>query len=144
MTAMEIHDAIGDGMVIVLTPFAIAAALVAVFAVGVKVVSLLYYGSDKRDSDVIGSHLLSADGKRWDFSKSHSDEARAQNNVSAYDDPGAQANVKHPDPEDDIEIIPEDDPEEVEAEVIDFTAPDYGVLKQQPVKALKPKLIPKW
>lgn len=107
MTAMEIHDAIGDGMVIVLTPFAIAAALVAVFAVGVKVFSLLYYGIDKRDLDVIGSHLLSADGKKWDFSKeNHSDKARVQRDIRPESDPDVWDGVEYDDDGRKYEIVP--------------------------------------
>lgn len=111
MTAMEIHDAIGDGMVIVLTPFAIAAALVAVFAVGVKVVSFVMYGSEGKDLDMIDSHLVTDDGKRWDFSKeNHSGKARAQRSVSAYDDPGAWGSIRtaneDPDKWDGFDIVP--------------------------------------
>ncbi len=94
MTAMQIHDAIGDGMVIVLTPFAIAAALVAVFAVVVKVAAFVMYGSEGKGLDVLGSHLTTDDGKAWDFSKSQSDKARAQRTVSAYDDQSAKATTK--------------------------------------------------
>jgi len=98
MTAIEIHDLIGEGMVIILTPFAIAAALVAVFAIGVKVFSLLYYGSDSADLDAIGSHLTTPDGKAWDFSKDkYSDSARAQRDVK-------------PGPDDEEESGPDDVP----------------------------------
>ncbi|MBK6904052.1 MAG: hypothetical protein IPH04_14935 [Saprospirales bacterium] len=107
MTGMEIHDAIGDGMVIVLTPFAIAAALVAVFAVGVKVAAFVMYGSERKDLDVIGSHLVSADGKSWDFSKSQSDKARAQRDIRpANDDPEVWDGVEYDDDGRKYEIVP--------------------------------------
>lgn len=129
---MEIHDAIGDGMVIVLTPFAIAAALVAVFAVVVKVVSFIMYGSEGKDMDVIGSHLTTPDGKKWDFSKSHSAHARAQRTVSAYDDKSAKARI-NPGPDEEEELGPDDT-----GEVIEFDTPDYS--EAAPVaKTLKPK-----
>lgn len=131
MTGMEIHDAIGDGMVIVLTPFAIAAALVAVFAVVVKVVSFIMYGSEGKDMDVIGSHLTTPDGKKWDFSKeNHSDKARAQRDIRpANDDPDIWDGVEYNDDGRKYEIVPaqgETRPvrsdmelEVVEAEIID-------------------------
>ncbi len=132
MTGMEIHDAIGDGMVIVLTPFAIAAALVAVFAVGVKVAAFVMYGSERKDLDVIGSHLVSADGKAWDFSKSQSDKTRAQRSVSAYDDKRAKARI-NPGPDEEEEGGPDDT-----GEVIEFDTPDYSDAPVA-VKILKPR-----
>lgn len=144
---MEVHDLIGQGLVIVL----LAATGLAAAVVMVIMISRIFQVQNDALLDVCDSHLRTADGKAWKFpdTPNRSGAPRARFTTPAYHNGDTEYHkdkgvIARPDPEEEIEIIPEDDPEEVEAEVIDFTAPDYDALKQQPVKVLKPKLIPKW
>ncbi|MBK7338747.1 MAG: hypothetical protein IPJ00_22615 [Saprospirales bacterium] len=89
MTALELHTIIGDLIVAILMAAAIVAALLYLVLLASG-----GFGMRSDDSDVIGSHLVSADGKAWDFSKSQSAHARAQRTVSAYDDKSAKATTK--------------------------------------------------
>ena len=128
MTALELHNIIGDLIVAVLMAAAIVAALLYLVLLASG-----GFGMRSDDSDVIGSHLVASDGKSWDFSKSHSDKARAQSNVSAYDDLRAKATIK-PGPDDEEEGGPDD----IEEAVIEFDTPDYSEAAPA-VKTLKPK-----
>ena len=86
---MQLHEIIGDLIVAILMAAAIVAALLYLVLLASG-----GFGMRSDDADVIGSHLVSADGKGWDFSKSQSDKARAQSNISAYDDPKARGSVR--------------------------------------------------
>ncbi|MBK7337802.1 MAG: hypothetical protein IPJ00_17320 [Saprospirales bacterium] len=150
MTAIELHNIIGELIAAILMAAAIVAALLYLVLLASG-----GFGTRSDDSDVIGSHLISADGKSWDFSKSQSDKARAQRTVSAYDDPKARGSVRAakgeevaigltglfrslsepPGPDDEEEGGPDDVPEDA---VIEFDTPDYSEAAPV-VKTLKPK-----
>ena len=125
MTALELHEIIGDLIVAILMAAAIVAALL-------YLVLLLSGGFGMRsdNSDVIGSHLVASDGKSWDFSKSQSDKARAQRDIRpANDDPEVWDGVEYDDDGRKYEIVPAQgetrpvrsdmDLEIVDAEIID-------------------------
>ncbi len=151
MTAMQLHEIIGDLIVAVLMAAAIVAALLYLVLLASG-----GFGMRSDDSDVIGSHLVSADGKGWDFSKSQSAHARAQSNISAYDDPKARGSARAakgeevaigltglfhilsepPGPDDEEEGGPDD----IEDAVIEFDTPDYSEAAPV-VKTLKPKKV---
>lgn len=147
MTAMEVHDWIGQGIVIVLLAATGLAAVVAM----VIMLSRIFQSQNDALLDVCDSHLKTADGKAWKFldTPNRSGAPRTRFTTPAYHNGDTEYHkdkgvVERPEPDDDIEIIPEDDPEPEEVEVIDFTAPDYDTLKRQASKPLKPKLITKW
>lgn len=102
MTALELHEIIGDLIVAVLMAAAIVAALLYLVLLASG-----GFGMRSGDSDVIGSHLIGADGKSWDFSKeNHSDKARAQRDVRPESDPDVWDGVEYDDDGHKYEIVP--------------------------------------
>lgn len=153
---MEIHNAIGDAMTIVLTacacafPFAVVYFLVRYYLEGPPY---------DRALDVINSQYLSADGKSYDWSKGDLPQGmygapRARIEIAAYRNHDTEYDkdkgvVMPPEPEDDEEEsttatdFPED--ESTDAPMIEFTIPDYDAMKAQPMpKTLKAKTVPPW
>ncbi len=125
MTAIELHNIIGELIAAILMAAAIVAALLYLVLLASG-----GFGTRSDDSDVIGSHLISADGKSWDFSKSQSDKARAQRDIRpANDDPEVWDGVEYDDDGRKYEIVPAQgetrqvrsdmDLEIVDAEIID-------------------------
>ena len=99
---MQLHEMIGDLIVAVLMAAAIVAALLYLVLLASG-----GFGMRSDDSDVIGSHLVSADGKGWDFSKSQSAHARAQRDVMpANNDPEVWDGVEYDDDGRKYEIVP--------------------------------------
>ena len=102
MTALELHEIIGELIVAVLMAAAIVAALLYLVLLASG-----GFGMRSDDSDVIGSHLVSDDGKSWDFSKSHSAHARAQRDVRPGNyDPEVWDGVEYDDDGHKYEIVP--------------------------------------
>lgn len=154
--AMEIHDAIGSAMTIVLTGIACA------FPFAVVYFMARYYlmgPPHDRALDVINSQYLSADGKSYDWSKGDLPQGmygapRARIQVAAYRNFDTEYDkgkgvVMPPEPEDDEEEtttasdFPED--ENTDAPTIEFTVPDIEALKAiPPPKTLKAKTVPPW
>jgi len=132
MSTMELHRIIGLIIEVVL----LAATGLALVAVLVIMVSRFL--DDSKDLDVIGSHLVSADGKSWDFPKEGSDPKKSgawrYSQYTKGRDWEKIVTVTTYGPDDEEEGGPDDVPEMVE-----FDAPNYAELEAEKVKTLKPK-----
>lgn len=145
--AMEIHDAIGSAMTVVLTCIACAVPFAAVYFM------VRYYlegPPHDRALDVINSQYISADGKSYDWSKGDLPQgmygaprdriqtAAYRNGDTRYDkDKGV---VMPPEPEE-IDVDADDMPDESEPDVVEWDTVDGEAIaaKFPQLKILAPK-----
>ena len=140
MNALEVHSLIGAIFTLVLLTVTVIAFLAVVITMAIYYID----GPQDRALDVVGSQYLSADGKRYDWSKGDLPQGRQGAPRARINTPAFQ-HIPLTGPDDDEEESEEptadDTPEDEGTDTtIEFDIPDYAALSAaKPPKILRPR-----